>query len=119
MIKPKAIKKKPIFLVWQSLAICIVIIILPWALYSQFHSRFKRIFIPTQERNSYHFNETDSAAIVSNGVKGFAVDIDAISDSRIVIQAKLSNGKEGYKRASKKVVTNDLPVLGPVPTGGI
>lgn len=119
MIKPKANKKKPILLVWQSLAICVVIVIFPWVIYSKYQSSINRIFIPLKERDLHHLiNELNPEAVDSNGIERNVVYIDAILGSKIKTQTEVLNGEDGNISTTRKAIVNDLPVLGPVPTEG-
>jgi hypothetical protein len=107
MIKPKENKKKPILLVWQSLAIFVVIVILPWALYLKFRSSIKRFSMTYKERDLYHhFNGSNSEAVDSNGIQG----------SKMKMQTEVNGEEENM--SAKEIVANYLPVLGPIPTEG-
>jgi hypothetical protein len=119
MIKPKANKKKPILLVWQSLAICVVIVIFPWVIYSKYQSSIKRFFIPFKERDLHNLiNGLNPETADSNRIDRNVVDIDVIPGSKIKTQTEVLNGEDANISTTKKAIVNDLPVLGPVPTEG-
>lgn len=121
---------------WQNLAICMTIILIPWALYVNYHPRFNDKV------------EDKSSNLEVSSVKGGAgfflpmATVDNLKESAASITSSLLNRinhasedpsepilekteSAVEKKIAKNVITtkslistNDLPLLGPIPTAG-
>ncbi len=93
---------------WKAIALCMTVILLPWALYVNFHPRFDSIAtIDTGSgENPHKLGQTSGATPEverpSTPVKVIVPSVPKVVD----------------KPPVQKLVLPDMPVLGPVPTDG-
>jgi len=104
---------------WKGLALCMIIVIVPWALYVNFHPRFENI-------------ATVSGGQVSNLAGQVAKTVPDISGQLTALAPPINqpgvSPQQNLKVVApepvvaappmKKVEIPDLPVLGPIPTSG-
>lgn len=104
---PQMINKKQGMSAWKGIAICMTVILLPWALYVNFHPRFESIAnVPVgqvQAENPHDLGQRD------NKVPEVERTIPVKRDTPIVTDTKPKK---------KLPILSDMPVLGPVPTNG-
>ena len=94
---------------WKGIAICMVIIILPWAFYVNFHPKFENIANLTG-----HQAATDLGQLPTTSTKTEAAALLPVSKG--VTQTPRSPVK--VQPSSNSLVFPDLPVLGPDPAHG-
>lgn len=104
---PQMMHKKQGMSAWKGIAICMTVILLPWALYVNFHPRFESIAnVPVgqvQSENPHELGQRD------NKVPEVERTIPIKKDTHVVTDTKPKK---------KLPILSDMPVLGPVPTNG-
>ena len=88
---------------WKAVALCMIIVILPWAFYVNFHPRFDAMGHITVDHGAA--SPATSLGQVNNQINQVA-SVPAVSVPRVQVTA------------TKKLEFPDLPVLGPIPTSG-
>lgn len=95
-----SLQKKTGISPWKGIAFCMIIIIVPWALYVNFHPRFDHIATISSHESATKLGQ------IKNNV------IETAEKSNIIIKTKTMI-------EPTKLVIDDLPILGPIPTSGV
>ena len=121
---------------WQNLALCMTLVLVPWALFLTWHPRFQSNNVAA---DGSYINKQSNELAGAEMNKGFAVDIDArpgdpaksalrlppaavpvpVVPNIVPKPLKKLEFPPEFAVKTVPVPNQDLPVLGPVPTSGI
>lgn len=102
---------------WKGLALCMVIIIVPWALYVNFHPRFENIAHVTGLDSATSLGQT--AGVVQQPVTTLPGTGTSLSSQQAPVTTGETRDSQPSSAALSLVNFPELPVLGPIPTDGV
>ena len=114
---------------WKGIALCMIIVILPWALYVNFHPKFDHIPNLSGHEAATTLGQigttTDSKTTGNTGASTGQKTSTTTSTATSAVVAGNSNNNQTPKKPStvqlqpvNKLEFPDLPVQGPIPTNG-
>ncbi len=94
---------------WKAVALCMIIVILPWAFYVNFHPRFDAMG---------HITVDHGAATPATSLGQLSNQINQVASNPLNAGVPAVSVPRVQVTATKKLEFPDLPVLGPIPTSG-
>lgn len=121
-------KKDNVLFAWENLAICITIILVPWALYVNLHPRFSAFEVVSGDGVTGETTVAKTGAgfffPMAKAVDSLKTEISRIADSAKVVTASSSLVDTSTVASTGEVVKAvnllnlEVPILGAIPTAG-